>query len=421
MRSLLSIVFVGLAGLALAACSDGDSDGVRSGGGGTGGAVLDCATLINPPADCDKSCADDSECTASYCENNTTCVAHCTANEGCSEDATCNVSGRCIPNMGTGGTGNTGGTSVCGQLELATDRVIPNIMMIVDRSGSMDWDFSGCDPNDPNDPCEFVAPSRWDAVVDALVGINGLVPELDDIARFGLTLYWKTDGSTSPDGSMCAETDDVAFSENLGATTDDIAATFASNNPDGYTPTAEAIQSVTASLSTSPPPEGPTVYLLATDGQPNGCDQRGEAEDRNNSISAVSAAFELDPSVETFVLGVNFNATHLQDLANAGQGVTSGATLWTADSVQELQTALAQIVEQNIPCTVKLTDGQIDIVQACEGRVTLNDEELACNSTTRGWRALDGTTIELMGSACDDWRGGSADLKAVFPCYVVVQ
>jgi hypothetical protein len=101
--------------------------------------------------------------------------------------------------------------------------------------------------------------------------------------------------------------------------------------------------------------------------------------------------------------------------------VTSGATLWTADSVQELQTALAQIVEQNIPCTVKLTDGQIDIVQACEGRVTLNDEELACNSTTRGWRALDGTTIELMGSACDDWRGGSADLKAVFPCYVVVQ
>jgi hypothetical protein len=219
---------------------------------------------------------------------------------------------------------------------------------------------------------------------------------------------------------MCAETDDVAFSQTLGATTDAIAATFASNNPGGYTPTAEAIESVTASLDASPPPEGPTLYLLATDGQPNGCDRNEEAEDRNNSISAVSAAF--DGGVETFVLGVNFDDAHLQDLADAGQGAApGGARLWTADSVEDLETALAQIVEQNIPCTVKLTDGQIDIVQACEGRVTLNGEELACNSATRGWQALDGTTIELMGSACDDWRGGSADLKAVFPCYVVVQ
>jgi len=380
--------------------------------------VLDCAALINPPADCDKSCADDSDCTASYCENNTTCVAHCTADEGCGEDSSCNVSGRCIPNMGTGGTGNTGGGSVCGQLELATDRVIPNIMMIVDRSGSMDWDFSGCDPTDP---CEFVAPSRWDAVVDALVGTNGLVPELDDIARFGLTLYWKESGSRPDDGSMCADTDDVVFSLAPGATTNAIAATFSSNAPGGYTPTAEAIQSVTVSLSNSPPPEGPTVYLLATDGQPNGCDERTEPEDRNNSVTAVSAAF--DGGVETFVLGVNFNEPHLQDLADAGQGAApGGAKLWTADSVEELQTALTDIVERNIPCTVKLTDGQIDIAQACEGRVTLNgDEELACNSTTRGWRALDGTTIELMGTACDDWRGGSAELKAVFPCYVVVQ
>jgi hypothetical protein len=291
-------------------------------------------------------------------------------------------------------------------------------MMIVDRSGSMDWDFSDCDPNDP---CGFVAPSRWDAVVDALVGTNGLVPELDDIARFGLTLYWKSTRS-SPDGTMCAQTEEVAFSETLGATTDAIAATFASNDPDGYTPTAEAIESVTASLDASPPPEGPTVYLLATDGQPNGCDRNEEDEDQDNSVNAVKAAFELDPSVETFVLGVNFDDSHLQDLANAGQGVTSGAKLWTAANADALQIALAQIVEQNIPCTVKLTDGQIDIAQACEGQVTLNTtEELDCNNTTRGWRALDGTTIELMGSACDDWRGGSADLKAVFPCYVVVQ
>ena len=436
MRSALSIVFVGLGALALVACGGNGPNGPRGGGGtgGTGGAILGCSMLDPGPDDCGKDCSTSRDCEASFCDNGK-CAAQCTATQGCDSNSTCNVSGHCVPNGGTGGTGgtgNTGGGSVCGQLELATGRVIPNIMMIVDRSGSMDWDFSDCDPNDRNDPCEFVAPSRWDAVVDALVGDaldpddRGLVGKLESIARFGLTLYWKRSGSTWPDGdgSTCADTDDVAFSQTpSSATTDAIAATFSSNAPGGYTPTAEAIRSVTASLSTSPPPDGPTVYLLATDGQPNGCDQREENEDQDNSVSAVEAAFDLVPSVETFVLGVSFDADHLHDLADAGQGVmvSGSARLWTADSVEELQTALAQIVEQNIPCTVKLTDGQIDIVQACEGQVTLNREELDCNSEIRGWRALDGTTIELMGSACDDWRGGSADLKAVFPCHVVVQ
>jgi hypothetical protein len=318
---------------------------------------------------------------------------------------------------GTGGTGNTGGTGVCGQLELATDRVIPNIMMIVDRSGSMDRDFSGCDPNDP---CEFVAPSRWDAVVDALVGTNGLVPELGAIARFGLTLYWKST-SSSPDGTMCAQTEGVAFSQTLGATTDAIAATFASNNPGGYTPTAEAIESVTASLDASPPPEGPTVYLLATDGQPNGCDRNEENEDQANSVNAVKAAFELDPSVETFVLGVNFNDNHLQDLANAGQGMGSGATLWTADSVEELQTALEQIVEQNIPCTVKFDKAIANRQRACdEGTITLGGTVLDCPTE---WDLQDGSndTIVLLGAACDAWKAGGVTLTAVFPCGVVVE
>lgn len=32
----------------------------------------------------------------------------------------------------------------------------------------------------------------------------------------------------------------------------------------------------------------------------------------------------------------------------------------------------------------------------------------------------DGRTIELTGSACQDWRLGDAGLDAVFPCDVVV-
>ncbi len=316
--------------------------------------------------------------------------------------------------------------SVCGELELATDRVIPNIMVIVDRSGSMRRDFEGDCPflgdgcPSSGTPNPGFDESRWESVEDALVGPNGLVRRLDSIARFGLTLYWKPgeDPPSMSDGAMCASTDGVSFSPSLD-NADPIAASFADNSPSGFTPTAEAIEAVTSSLTNTPPPEGPTVYLLATDGAPNGCDEDGDAGDRNNSVDAVERAFNL--GIETFVLGVNFDDSHLQDLANAGQGVGSGATLWTADSVSELQADLEQIVVQNIPCTVSLSDGIIDIEKACEGTVRLNGELLTCNQAERGWQAVDGSTIELTGSACQDWRGGDAELEAVFPCDVVVQ
>jgi hypothetical protein len=85
-----------------------------------------------------------------------------------------------------------------------------------------------------------------------------------------------------------------------------------------------------------------------------------------------------------------------------------------------LQAALEQIVVQNIPCTVGLNDGVIDTAKACTGKVRLNGELLSCDDPKRGWRALDGRTIELTGSACQDWRRGDAGLDAVFPCDAVV-
>jgi hypothetical protein len=331
-----------------------------------------------------------------------------------------------VPILEQGSQSPPADTSVCGEIEVSTDRVIPNIMVIVDRSGSMRFDLdgdcpylgSGCPSSGTSNP-DFDG-SRWVSVRNALVGPGGLIRRLDSIARFGLALYWKAgeDPPSMHDGEMCATTDAVGFTQSL-QNADSIAGLFDANAPSGYTPTAEAIDAVTDSLAASPPPEGPTVYLLATDGAPNGCDEDDEAIDRQNSVQAVTRAFDL--GIQTFVLGVSFDDAHLQDLADAGQGVASGATLWTADSVPELEAALEQIVVGNIPCTVQLTDGVIDTSKACEGQVELSGELLGCNDEQRGWRAVDGETIELLGSACVDWRVGDAALEARFPCYVVVQ
>ncbi len=417
-RSLLASVFAFVAALGCDSTGPGESQ-VRLGD------LPSICGEAGAPEGCGEACLSDSACGAgTFCDDGI-CIAVCTPEGGqCGTAGECIANGRCVPVLGDGGVTSDG--SVCGELEVNTDRVIPNIMIIVDRSGSMLRDFEGDCPftgdgcPSSGTPNPDYDQGRWDAVQDALVGTNGLVRRLDAVARFGLTLYWKPgeDPPEMSDGEMCASTDGVGFGPSLD-NADAIELRFTVNDPGGYTPTAEAISSVTQSLTVRPPPEGPTAYLLATDGLPNGCDQSGGSGDRNNSVTAVREAFIR--GIETYVLGVNFDDDHLQDLANAGRGVASGATLWTADSVAELQSALEQIVSQNIPCTVSLTDGTIDTAQACEGEVRLNGELLTCNDAERGWRAIDGNTVELTGSACTDWRRGDADLEAVFPCYVLVQ
>ena len=133
------------------------------------------------PEGCGKACLSDSVCdTGTFCDNGV-CIAVCTPEGGqCGTAAECISNGRCVPVFGDGGV-STGDGSVCAELEVATDRVIPNIMIIVDRSGSMRRDFEGDCPftggGCPNSgtPNPNFGVARWDSVEDALVGANGLV------------------------------------------------------------------------------------------------------------------------------------------------------------------------------------------------------------------------------------------------------
>ena len=183
MRNWLSIVLVALFGVVVLACGGDTSDGPSKGSGGTGGTVLTCATLENPPPDCEKPCTSDSQCEASFCDSGV-CVAQCTSNEGCGQDSTCNVRGRCIPNVGTGGTGGSGnsGGNACQSVTITPTRSIPNVMFLVDQSGSMDAAFGGGE-------------NRWEA---AHTVINGIVASTESIVRYGLTTYTSDDGDQNP-------------------------------------------------------------------------------------------------------------------------------------------------------------------------------------------------------------------------------
>ena len=193
MHSWVSIVLMALMGLVVLACGGDSSDPrIGTGGtGGTGGTTLNCETLVDPPPDCEKSCTSDTQCEASFCDSGV-CVAHCTSTEGCGDNETCNVRGRCI-NTGTGGTGGTGNTggNACQSVTITPTRSIPNVMFLVDQSGSMETGFGGGE-------------DRWEA---ANTVINGIVASTDSIVRYGLTTYASDDGfgPNWPDGSPLRE------------------------------------------------------------------------------------------------------------------------------------------------------------------------------------------------------------------------
>ncbi|MBT8466635.1 MAG: VWA domain-containing protein, partial [Deltaproteobacteria bacterium] len=388
MRKSLSVVFVGLSGLALLACGGNGSGDPFSGTGGSGGVVLTCASLQNPPPDCDETCTSDSQCEASFCQNGK-CVANCTATEGCGPNATCNTArGRCVPNMGTGGTGgigNTGGNA-CQSVTITPTRTIPNVMFLVDESGSMDASFGG-------------GLDRWEAAHQAIVGnpdavppVEGIVEQLEAIVRFGLTTYHSQGGFGSGGGLECPifETEVSIALNNHSAIDAAYPATFQDIGVD--TPTGESIDRLVTELQTNPPPAaGPTIIVLATDGEPDTCTTPNPQTGQPEAVAAATNAYTA--GFQTFILSVGNEVSdaHLQDMANVGVGLPANgsggdADFWKATDSDQLATAFDEIVRGSISCDIQMDKRFDDKEKACndpESDVQLNGVPLSCPTEWR--------------------------------------
>lgn len=433
MRNWLSIVFVGLGGLALVACGGSGSGDPFSGGsggsGGTGGVSLNCTTLTNPPADCAKPCTSDSQCEASFCSNGS-CLAQCTPTQGCGANATCNTRGRCVPNIGTGGVGGSGNTggNACQSVEITPTRIIPNVMFLVDQSGSMNFNDFG--PMDLN---------RWTAAHSAITSI--VSDPLDDIVRFGLTTYTSDNGNENECPRLPVTLNPLASSPRVDFRLDagsDIADTeiYPSSYPSDAgndTPTGDSIEALVDVIQANPPPnEGPTIVVLATDGEPDSCEcpdaghplcDTAIVSPRDQAVNAAASAHAA--GIDVFVLWVgelNSNSTrnHLQDVANAG--VAGDGTVWVGDNPTSLSEAFQSIISASISCDIQMDEQFDDKDKACndpESDVRLNGTPLSC---PEDWRVKPGVddVIELVGDACATFKSGSATFSAVFPCGAIV-
>jgi hypothetical protein len=362
---------------------------------------------VNPPdpacsLDCD---GNDSACPLGfYCGPVDTCTADCTqGGSECGSGFECDPRGHCVRT----GSGGDGGTSPdgdeCPSVTVTPMATTPTVHLVIDRSGSMDQSFGGT--------------SRWAAVRTALTGTSGVVTQLQDRVFFGATTYSSDRSGTCPD----VRSTPTRMLNNQAAID-----TLLRDNLLTDTPTGESLRPIIDGLIATPPPAGSTpILLLATDGLPDTCadiDENGNIVAQNLTISETQRAFTA--GIKTYILSVGNQVgdTHLQRVANAGVGAdvaTGTSPFYKANDPAQLADQLRSIITGALSCTLDL-NGTIQNRQQAEesGIVTLGGTRLMFGTD---WRFVDDDTIELLGTACTNFRAGGATLSATFECGVIVE
>jgi hypothetical protein len=334
------------------------------------------------------------------------CGAACGPEMPCTAPLICTADGRCEPPPRPDSGRRPGDGSVCADVMLEARPVTPNVILMIDQSGSMTESFGGS--------------NRWDVLRDTLMDTpDGLVFDLQGQVRFGLAMYSaRADGGDPgpPVGECPIVTSVPVAIDNYDA----IDAVYGPADPIDETPTGDAMNVIVDGIGSVPDPTmDPTILILATDGEPDRCEELNPQMGQAEALAAARRAYSM--GIRVFIISVGegaVSAAHLQDMANAGTGDAAGvdAPYWVAGDDAGLRDALREIVGGVLSCVVNL-EGRL-MGDACLGRVLLNGREIPCGDEN-GWEAVDSDTIELLGDACDELQSDSgATLTASFPCDV---
>lgn len=363
--------------------------------------------------ECGQSCSNDRPCpTGLFCDSGA-CTAECTpesVEQDCGAPAQCSTAGQCLSDdagagsssmdASSGQEADVGPPAACGEVSLEPTPKTPNVLLVIDQSASMD------------DP--FGDSTRWEALKTSLLAENGLIATLEDVVRFGVVLYSSDDGG--PTCPLLTPAEVTVALNNL----DDIRAVYEDADTKRDTPTGDAIQASLAQVQESGLLEGddPTIFVLATDGEPDTCAEPNPQNGQAESIAAIEAAYEA--GVRTYVIAVadedELSEEHVQDIANAGVGMDD-APSYRVDGDAALRDALRSIVAGEISCVVPLK-GKVTAEDRCVGKVELNGGELKCGDSD-GYRLVDESSLEVQGDACDKLKLGGT-LSARFPCGSVI-
>lgn len=396
--------------LASSACS-GDDD--------TGGALgnRSPASCVSDDARCGQTCDAFQVCPLGlHCVAEGVCAKQCDLDNPCKAGGMCTPNGKCIGGSADGGTASDDSSAptrpgACADTTVNASRTTPTVVLIVDQSSSMNEDFGNG--------------SRWNVLRNFLLDEpDGLIADLQSQVNFGLALYSAESGGTAPlpIGECPMVTTVAPAGDNYGA----IAQAYGDAEPIEDTPTGDSIDRIVddLGLANSDPDDRdePVVFVLATDGEPDRCEELDPQNGQEEAVAAVERAYAL--GIRTFVISVGreISEEHQQDIANAGLGRAAAdpdAEYWVAGDDQTLRDALTSIVGGQLGCEIVL-NGRVTSGDPCAGSVKLNGIDLACDDGD-GWELVDEQHIRLLGDACDELKSGAdVTLDVEFPCSVGV-
>jgi hypothetical protein len=344
---------------------------------------------------------------------------------------------------GEAGQGGSGEPVGCGGKALAWQAQKSNVMLLMDRSGTM-FDLNS---------------QPWAGVRDAVLPVIDANDGSENIGFMAM----------SGESAMCPLLDEVApAAANYAA----IASKYnALTKPaKGESPFMMALDRAQQLLAAAP--EGPRFVILVIDGHPDYCN---DGDDLCPVDSVVSHLQKLHTAgITTLVAGLPIfqgadtavYAAALQSYANAGIGaavasvgdtvanvyfrcnsgsatppswkaefVASGkpaqqalgsysaspgtapyTTLTPAAGAQSLTSAFTGLFAQAQSCRFEATNGKVKVASAAQGVVTMNDSTVPYDADN-GWQLASDHTVELVGSACTSLRATpGATVKITFPC-----
>lgn len=298
-----------------------------------------------------------------------------------------------------------GDQPLCVDETFAISTADPRIMLVVDRSGSMDQEADG------------YPGTKWTAAVDAL---SQVVTSLDQDIEFGLMLYPRG----SNDDEVCQEGDVEEPIEPQNA--NDVVSRLQGTGPGGGTPTAPTLRAAKEALDALPAEGGKRVVVVATDGapncnlsldlatcqctSPNGCDNVRNCLDDQGSFEAAAALNAAGyPLFVVGIPGVESFEHVLNGMAQAGGTAVAGARqYYDASSADALATALENVAERVAACRFDLAapvQNTSDVVVSSGGNTVPRDP-----GRLAGWDLVDPDTIELFGAACASVVGSQTDV-----------
>jgi hypothetical protein len=263
----------------------------------------------------------------------------------------------------------TDDAGVCGGMEFALTRIPPNVMLVIDRSGSMGGSIGGGS-----------ATTKWDDLKSA---VSSLVTNYDSEMRLGAAIF-------SSDGNCGATNIDVPLAAAAGST---VLGKLNASGPNGNTPTAAALDTVIGKGMVNDPGRANYV-VLATDGEPNCTDV--------DVTKRITTLYSGTPSVKTFVIGMGdgtaSDPTLLNSWADAGHTARTGAThYYQTSSPADLKAAFDAIVGGIVSCDFKMMQTAPDpsLIRVTENGTVLSP------SPTNGYSFDASTnTVTLTGAAC---------------------